>query len=38
MTRGVSTVEVDGVPLPSPAAGIPLIGDGATRRVRVVLG
>ena len=38
VTRGVSTVDVDGVPLPSPVAGIPLIGDGATRRVRVVLG
>jgi hypothetical protein len=31
-------VEVDGVALASPAAGIPLVGDGATRRVRVVLG
>ncbi len=38
VTRGIATVEIDGVPLPSPAASIPLIGDGATRRVRVVLG
>ena len=38
VTRGLSTVEVDGVALASPAAGIPLVGDGATRRVRVVLG
>ena len=38
VTRGISTIEVDGIPLTSPGAGIPLIGDGATRRVRVVLG
>ncbi len=38
VTRGISTMEVDGVPLPSPGASIPLIGDGVTRRVRVVLG
>jgi len=38
VTRGLSTVEVDGVAVASPAAGIPLVGDGATRRVRVVLG
>jgi cyclic beta-1,2-glucan synthetase len=38
VTRGISTIEVDGILLTSPEAGIPLIGDGATRRVRVVLG
>jgi cyclic beta-1,2-glucan synthetase len=38
VTRGISTIEVDGIPLTSPGAGIPLIGDGATRGVRVVLG
>ena len=38
VTRGISTIEVDGILLTSPGAGIPLIGDGATRRVRVVLG
>ena len=38
VTRGVATIEVDGVALPSPVASIPLVGDGATRRVRVVLG
>jgi cyclic beta-1,2-glucan synthetase len=38
VTRGISTIEVDGIPLTSPGAGIPLVGDGATRHVRVVLG
>jgi cyclic beta-1,2-glucan synthetase len=38
VTRGISTIAVDGIALPSPDARIPLIGDGATRRVRVVLG
>jgi cyclic beta-1,2-glucan synthetase len=38
VTRGVSTVEVDGTPLVSGRAGLPLIDDGATRRVRVILG
>jgi cyclic beta-1,2-glucan synthetase len=38
VTRGISTIAVDGIVLPSPDASIPLIGDGATRRVRIVLG
>jgi len=38
VTRGISTVEVDGTPLASGSAGLPLTDDGATRRVRVVLG
>jgi cyclic beta-1,2-glucan synthetase len=38
VTRGISTIAVDGIALPSPDARIPLIGDGTTRRVRVVLG
>ena len=38
VTRGISRVEVDGTPLASASASFPLIDDGATRRVRVVLG
>jgi cyclic beta-1,2-glucan synthetase len=38
LTRGVSAVEVDGTPLGSDRASLPLIDDGATRRVRVLLG
>jgi cyclic beta-1,2-glucan synthetase len=38
VTRGVSTIEVDGVTLANPGAGVPLTSDGASRRVRVVLG
>ncbi|MGZ6312038.1 MAG: GH36-type glycosyl hydrolase domain-containing protein [Candidatus Limnocylindrales bacterium] len=36
--RGVASSELDGRPLPSGDATIPLIDDGATHRVRVVLG
>jgi cyclic beta-1,2-glucan synthetase len=38
VTRGISGVEVDGAPLASGRAGLPLTDDGATHRVRVVLG
>jgi cyclic beta-1,2-glucan synthetase len=38
VTRGVSTIEIDGVTLADPGAGVPLTSDGASRRVRVVLG
>jgi cyclic beta-1,2-glucan glucanotransferase len=38
VTRGVSGVEVDGTPLAPRSASLPLADDGATRRVRVVLG
>ncbi|HUP37231.1 MAG TPA: glucoamylase family protein [Candidatus Limnocylindria bacterium] len=38
VTRGICTIEVDGVPLVSPGGSVPLVGDGAIRRVRVVLG
>ena len=37
MTRGVSRVELDGTALDGDAA-IPLVDDGATHHVRVVLG
>ncbi len=37
VSRGVASVELDGVPLDDPA-GIPLAADGKTHRVRVVLG
>ncbi len=36
--RGISAVEVDGVPLAFGSAGIPLADDGTTHHVRVVLG
>jgi cyclic beta-1,2-glucan synthetase len=38
VTRGISGVEVDGIPLAPGHARLPLIDDGTTRRVRVVLG
>jgi hypothetical protein len=38
VTRGVSTIEVDGEPLPSASGKLRLIDDGATHRVRIVLG
>jgi cyclic beta-1,2-glucan synthetase len=38
VTRGIATVEVDGMPLPPGRASLPLTDDGATRRVRVLLG
>jgi cyclic beta-1,2-glucan synthetase len=38
VTRGISSVEVDGIPLGANRASLPLIDDGATRRVRVLLG
>jgi cyclic beta-1,2-glucan synthetase len=38
VTRGVSTIEVDGEPLPSAGGALRLVDDGATHRVRVVLG
>jgi cyclic beta-1,2-glucan synthetase len=38
VSRGVSAIEVDGTPLGLPAMGVPLTSDGATHRVRVVLG
>jgi len=37
-TRGVSSMEVDGTPLPPGRASLPLTDDGATHRIRVVLG
>ena len=37
-TRGIATLALDGVPLGSGPAGIPLVDDGATHDVRVVLG
>ena len=38
VTRGIAGVEVDGIPLAPGRARLPLIDDGTTRRVRVVLG
>ena len=38
MTRGISTIEVDGDPLPSGIGKLRLSDDGATHRVRIVLG
>ena len=38
VSRGVASVELDGTPLPDADAGIPLADDGASHRVRVVLG
>ncbi len=37
-TRGISTIEVDGIPLAAAGGRVPLTSDGATHRVRVVLG
>jgi cyclic beta-1,2-glucan synthetase len=38
VTRGISTIEVDGEPLPSADGKVRLVDDGATHHVRVVLG
>jgi cyclic beta-1,2-glucan synthetase len=38
VTRGISTIEVDGTPLPSGSGTLRLTDDRATHRVRVVLG
>jgi len=38
ITRGVARVEVDGLPLPDGSVSLSLIDDGATPRVRVLLG
>jgi cyclic beta-1,2-glucan synthetase len=38
VSRGVSSVEVDGIPQAAGSASLPLSEDGATRRIRVVLG
>ena len=38
VNRGVTRLEVDGEALPAVGAGVPLADDGATHRVRVVLG
>jgi cyclic beta-1,2-glucan synthetase len=38
VSRGVASTELDGVPVESAAIGIALVDDGATHRVRIVLG
>jgi cyclic beta-1,2-glucan synthetase len=38
VTRGISSIEVDGIPLPGSGGSVPLASDGTTHRVRVVLG
>ena len=38
VSRGVVSAEVDGVAVTSEGAAIPLVDDGATHKVRVVLG
>ncbi len=38
VTRGISTIDVDGIPLALSGGSVPLTSDGATHRVRVVLG
>ncbi|HET9521010.1 MAG TPA: glycosyl hydrolase family 65 protein, partial [Candidatus Limnocylindrales bacterium] len=38
VSRGVASTELDGVPVQSAAIGIALVDDGATHRVRIVLG
>jgi cyclic beta-1,2-glucan synthetase len=38
VSRGVAVAELDGQPLTGGGAAIPLVDDGATHRVRVVLG
>jgi len=38
VTRGISTIEVDGEPLPSAGGKVRLVDDGATHGVRIVLG
>jgi len=37
-TRGIATIEVDGIPQSVAGGSVPLTNDGATHRVRVVLG
>jgi hypothetical protein len=38
VSRGISTVEIDGVAQPRGPASLALVDDGASHRVRVVLG
>jgi cyclic beta-1,2-glucan synthetase len=38
VTRGISTIDVDGIRLPLGGRSVPLTSDGATHRVRVLLG
>ncbi len=38
VSRGIARLELDGVPLAPGSASLPLVDDGATRRVRLVLG
>ncbi len=38
VARGISSIEVDGIPLPGSGGSVPLASDGTTHRVRVVLG
>ncbi len=38
VTRGISTIEVDGTPLPAGSEKLSLTDDGTTHRVRIVLG
>jgi cyclic beta-1,2-glucan synthetase len=38
VTRGISALEVNGTPSVAPGTGIPLVDDGAIRRIHVVLG
>ncbi len=38
VSRGIVRAELDGVALPGNEARIPLVDDGATHRVRIVLG
>ena len=38
VSRGVSSMEVDGAPVPSGSANVKLMDDGATHRIRVILG
>ena len=38
VSRGVAVAELDGEPVAGPGASIPLVDDGATHRIRVVLG
>jgi cyclic beta-1,2-glucan synthetase len=38
VSRGILSAELDGQPLDGPGATVPLVDDGQTHRVRVVLG
>ena len=38
VSRGIASAELDGAILPEPGASIPLVDDGGTHRVRVILG